>query len=958
MIVETFLDQTAQKILSQYPADRLAQLCIVFPTRRAGVFFRKSLKQQVDGAFFLPGIFSMEDFVAQFTNLKELDAITLSFELFEVHKLVNDNKGNFKEFLKYGTTILRDFNELDMYLADINKAFSYLESYSELKEWSVEGGELKKKKKNYLRFFKSLTRYYELLKERLLGQNGAYQGLAFRYLAENHDRLLTGFPYDKVYFAGFNVLSPSEKQITDYFLENSMGEMIWNADQYYIHDDTGQEAGEHLRRLFHQKHYPNDFVEKNFLTQSKDINVMGCPGDIAQVKMAGQLLSSVSDEEEVAIVLADETLLEPMLNSIPDNIHAFNVTMGLPLSETPVYSMVENLFRLHMAPYKKGKAGQSKEGKVFYYYKDIVRVLAHPLVKKFMQWKFPEYRKYGDSPVYKFRELNKAYYSVKELQDLLASFGIDDFEQLAFLWEDWTQNPEKTLYYFLAALQALRDMAIGQGAEEGNNKLLLEYIYRFTVVFRSINNLHTKYHTLKDPDILWRFLIQLINRETVTFRGEPLKGLQMMGMLETRLLDFERVILISANEEFLPGNQHDITLMPYEMRKEYGLPMNKEKAAIYAHHFYSLLQRAEKVDILYNTVIEGNSGSEMSRFVKQIIHELPRYNNRINTRVTDMSIKPDLKSQNQQIVIPKSEAVIQRLRDKAESGFAPTTLNKYRLCPLKYYLEELLELKNQEEVEETIEARTLGIVVHDTLEALYKPLKGMKITKDALDEMKKKYKSTLEEIFRNNYEGNDIFSGKNLLIYNVAKYWIERFLDMEKEDIKGYEKDGRSYKFVEAEEQVETHLVIHNPEPGFAVRFKGKLDRVDRLDNTLRIIDYKTGKVEQRNVSLEDFHQLMEEPAKKEAFQLMTYQWLYEKAKKNGENMLTGILSFPSMQNNYMFVKYGNEKGVGRETIDAFEQELVAMLDEIFDESVPFSQTTNHENCRNCDFRDFCNRHS
>ncbi|MCF8231961.1 MAG: PD-(D/E)XK nuclease family protein [Bacteroidales bacterium] len=955
--MDTFLDLTAKKILSQYSPGELEKLCVVFPSRRAGVFFRKSLFRQVDKAFFMPDIFSMEDFVLENTGLRQLDSISLSFELFEVHKKLNKNSGSFEEFLKYGTTILSDFNELDMHLVDIQKAFSYLEDYRELKLWGLEKDEMSDFQKKYLDFFKSLSGYYEEFKKRLFDRKSAYQGLAFRYLAENCSEIFKEPKWEKTFFAGFNAFTPSEKRFVDFFIEEKTGEVIWNADKYYL-EDTSQEAGQHLRKLFKKEVYKNDFVGNNFGDYAKDINVYGCPGDIAQAKMTGQLLKSVSEEDNVAVVLADETLLEPVLNSIPPNISAFNVTMGLPLGNTPLYSLFENLFRLHVSPYKTGKSKKSEGGEIYYYYKDVLRVLAHSLIKKFLDWKLSNHEAPAKSPVDEINKINKAYYSRQDLKQLLADIGLKDMQAVSFLWEDWQQEADKALDSYLHLLQALREMAIDQDSSEGENQLLLEYIYRFSNVFQNMQNLQQEYGTLKTPDVLWRFLIQLINRETISFRGEPLKGIQIMGMLETRLIDFERVILISANEEFLPGGQFDVTLMPYEMRLNYHLPLKKDKAAIFAYHFYSILQRTKKVDILYNTVIEGTGGSEMSRFVKQIMHELPKYNSQTKINHTNVAIKPHLKEQEQKIEIEKSDKVMERLKEKAESGFAATTMNKYRLCPLKYYLEEILNLQEEEEVEETIEARTLGNVVHDTLEKLFEPLKNKEIKQEDLESMEKEAKGKLQEVFRELYTGRDIFSGKNLLVYNVALYWLEAFFKKEKEDLEAYREKNLPYILKGTETQIGAHMMIQKPHKNFKVNLKGKIDRMDQVGDDIRIIDYKTGKVSNQNVAFDSFDQLMESPGKKEAFQLLSYQWLYRQKFNNDITVWPAILSFPALNNGYMYTRYGKKTGVENDALQDFEKELEKLLEEIFDTTVPFYQTQDREICRTCDFKNLCNRHN
>lgn len=948
--METFLDKIAQEVLSKH--QRLDDVCMIFPGRRAAVFFKKSLKKYADRALLLPQIFSMQDFVTAQTGISIADNINLSFELYEVHKQINSKAAeSFEGFLKFSNTIIQDFNEIDMHLIDSEEAFRFLTDYSQLSVWNPEKSVSKEFQTRYMTFFASLSDYYRLFSQRLKTLGEGYQGLTFRALAED-EAALKKLNYAAIYIVGFNAFTPAEERIVDVMVQKHRAEIRWDADAFYL-NDLEHEAGISLRKM--QKKWPqfSGAPARNLVEDQKIITAYAATGNIAQVKTAGKLLEQYNDKQEVAVVLADESLLEPLLNSVPQNISTFNITMGLPLENTSLFALMTDIFQLHVAPQKMKKV--RKDSEVRYYYKDILKVLAHPLIRQLMDFEFSGFSRFTNSPVFVIREQDKPFYSLQDLKGLYKAMGIHDFAVIEYLWIDWEQQPQKALVCFTRLLQHLTAMTADRNLDT-NHLLTAEYVFRLKEVLNEVGLLNTKYQSVVNIDIFWRLFRQLAGREEVSFKGEPLKGIQVMGMLETRLLDFEQVILISANEEFLPGKQEEQTFMPYEMRQYYKLPSKKEKASVFAYHFYHLLQRSKNIHLIYNNHVEGMGNNEVSRFVKQIQYELIEVNKNITYTHRIVTAPLVLDTSDTDWVVEKDQDVIKRICKKAESGFSATSLNKYRKCSMKFYFEEILNVTVQEEVEETVEAKTMGIVVHLVLERLYeKHCQNKAIGMEALKKMNAEVADQLDNAFKEKYQEKDFRTGKNLLIYQLSLHWIKSFLEAEETALLKILKQQKGYSYLASEEYVKYSHKIKMKNKDIDVVFKGLIDRVDDYGGVTRIIDYKTGKVNPASLKIKSIDDFDLDTDKKEAFQLMFYQWLYKKSKGDATKALhTGILSFPALKHGVMLM----DNGLVDELAEDFEQYVFRLVAEILDPDVAFKKTDDILDCKYCDFKGVCNRYS
>ncbi|MDQ3047435.1 MAG: PD-(D/E)XK nuclease family protein, partial [Bacteroidota bacterium] len=772
--MRSFLEKTVDYLYEKY-GDDLSELCIVLPNRRAGLFMKTHMAKNFQRTFWSPEIYATEDFVALLSGLQPADPTTLLFELYETVKAVKKTDiESFDDFSKWGQILLTDFNELDRYLTDVKQLFGNLKDIKELESWSLNNEDaLSDFQKQYLEFWKLLGDYYYHFSNSLLKKHLAYQGLAYRVVADDAEARVNMHPWKKIIFAGFNALNKAEEKIISQLIESNKAEIIWDADSYYL-GNVSQEAGKFIRRynasgIFNKRPENNILFEEELLsTGTKTVTVIGVAKNVAQAKVAGELVSdlkmSVESLQTTALVLADENLLFPVLHSLPSDLQDINVTMGYPLKNTPVAGFFDLVFNLHETGIKLS-GGKEKYS---FYHSDLIKLLSHP------------YTAIALSALGKEHTIKKVLQAIQERNIVFASLKLlksifeekdcaAEFKLLEPLFRYW-QTSEDSLMCIPELIEILKEGIISQQDEKEENKtsLELEYLFAFTKIIKRIRVLMENYpESISDIKGLRGILNQIVRSGTLPFYGEPLMGLQVMGMLETRTLDFENVILLSCNEDILPSGKTVNSFIPFELKKYFGLPTYSDKDAIFAYHFYRLLQRANNIYLLYNTESDALGSGEKSRFLTQLIYELPKVNPNVTVMEKLVSIPAAGNITDDQISIPKNPMIIDVLKRKAEYGFSPSLLNKYRNCSLEFYFHVIAGLKEADEVEETIGADTLGNAIHEVLEKLFLPFVGKKVGADDV----KKMHSLVEPLTRTAFEkdySNELGFGKNLLVFRVA----------------------------------------------------------------------------------------------------------------------------------------------------------------------------------------------
>jgi len=948
--MQPFLEKIVKHLYERY-GDKISDVCIVLPNRRAGLFLKKYLAKEIHQPIWLPEIFSIEDFIAQLSDLRVLDSVDLLFEFYEVYKELNPETAEpFDAFAKWASMLLNDFNEADLYLVDEKKFFTNLRDIKEVENWSFNSAELTELQTKYLNFWDSMGDYYCALSSRLLSKKQANQGLVYRTVAENILERVEGKSWQKIIFSGFNALSAAEEKIISTLIKAAKAEVLWDADVYYT-DDKNQEAGKFIRKYkkaFSPEKKEFLWEENNLSTDNKNIQIIGAPGNVNQAKTAGSILSSLQkkneDIEKTAVVLADERLLFPVLNSLPATIENMNVTMGYKLNNTTVVDFFTIVFDLHENARHFKESGDNYK----FHHKDVVKFFNHTYTYILCSTEDASYLPF--EIVNNILSGNQVFLSATEIEKALNNELKASPFKLVF--EHW-KNVDEAIECLNNLINELKLRLIDSAAEEGSEKINLEseFLISYSKIINRIQALCAEYKSIAEIKMLRKIIAQLVSSSSLPFYGEPLNGLQIMGMLETRMLDFENVVLLSANENILPEAKTKSSFIPFDLRKAFGLPTYTDRDAIYAYHFYRLVQRAKNVFILYNTETDVFGKGEKSRFVTQLVYELPKVNKqvKIEEKILDLEIK--LPEFGNAIVIEKTKDIFEKLDVKAQEGFSPSFLNAYRNCSLQFYFRYVARIREEEEIEEFIGADTLGNVIHKVLEKLYTPFIGKNVTALDIDRMKKTADEETKKAFEEMYNKNDLLYGKNLLIQKVAEKFIQGFLSREAE----YIKENKEDLFIKViEEELNAEVVIEAIEK--KIKIKGKIDRIDGFGNTTRIIDYKTGSVDDKELKIKEWDSLADVKLNK-SFQLLMYGLLYNKVNlERKENLQSGIISFRKLSEGLKKVKVNDLDYLDETTLQTFEEQLKKLITEIYNPQIPFSQTKDLTICEYCSFKMICNR--
>ena len=922
-----FLEQTAQHLITTY-GEKISDVCIVLPNKRAGLFLKQHLSKLIDKPIWLPPIIGAEDLIEQLADKEIIDNLTQLFELYEVYLKTVKEPESFEEFSKWGQMLLHDFNEIDRYLIPADKLYEYINEARAIEVWNL-GEEITDFQSQYLKFWKQMGGLYKAYKQHLLESNKAYQGAAFRIVAEEIELNPLQFidskiKWSKIIFAGFNALTAAEETLITALIKEGKAEILWDADQYYL-EDKYQESGLFLRKFKEKAVFsPFNWVSNKFKTEQKNINILGIPQNIGQAKYLANIFAELQKNnnfEDTAVVLADENLLIPVLQSLPESVDTINVTMGYPLKNTPLNNFFEIYFTTVLNAERFGKKEQ-----LTYHYNDILKLVQLP----FSQVVF------GEENCTKIKQQ-----IIKNNWVFINKDKLDFINELLPIKLSTTYSINELLANCLQFVEKGKAHYITT-QKETNNKLELEYLFLFSKLFNQLIELNLKYPFLTEIKSFYSVYRQLLSSLSIELYGEPLKGLQVMGMLETRNIDFKNVILLSTNEGMLPSGKSFNSFIPFDIKNEYHLPTHVEKDAIYAYHFYRLVQNAENMYIMYNTESGSFTTGEQSRFVTQIENELSDFE---NINITKKIITyPTLKSTTEKISVEKSPKILAKIEELFERGVSPTALNTYINCPLDFYYKYVIGVREADDVEETIDHSSFGTYIHKVLEILYQPFADQKtnLTIEDVKVLLKKAPEVALQVFSENMTERELKSGKNLLTFSVAQNYINTFLKNEIEFIKKC-KDDLYVKLLE--QSLEGSLQLN----GNTIKLKGTADRVDSFGNTLRIIDYKTGKVEPADLKIKNIEDL-KTGKKSKAFQILMYAYLYEQQHKmSNTNLMSGIISFRALSKGFMPFELNKIKEIETEILTDFEAVLKELFSEIINPEIPFTHQPTAQYCEFCE---------
>lgn len=917
----SFLNKLSKIIVADY-SDNFSDLIVILPNRRAKVFLIDELKKETTATIFSPEIISIEDFVQDIAGIRSIDSVELLFEFYNVYLSVTEkDQESFETFANWAKTLLQDFNEIDRYLLEPDKILKYLENIKEVEHWAVDIDKRTDLIDKYLIFWKKLPLYYHSLYNYLLNKGIGYQGLIYREAVDNLNHFSETIKDKKFLFAGFNALNHAEEKIIQHLLAIDKAKIYWDIDETFLNDpfhDTGLFQRRFKSTWPYYKTNPYEWITSDF-KQEKNIQVIGTPKAIGQAKIVGEIIEKHSNENEgklqnVAVVFGEESLLVPILYSLPSNVDALNITMGYSSKNNPAQLLIAKLFKVHTNAISRNAASY------VFYYKDVLDILTHPLIEPYINAK---------ELVNRINQNNYTFIVHKRILELQENQN----ELFQLIFQKWDTSSVAILENLSQILLKIKSNLSSDNEEE---KITNAFVYSIFKVINKMISYFSSNSNIDSVETLFAIYKQVIDVAEVSFEGEPLNGLQIMGVLESRVLDFETVIITSVNEGKFPAGKSMNSFIPYDVKKEYGLPTFKEKDAIYTYHFYHLLQRAKNVYLLYNSDSEGLDAGERSRFITQLeVEKQPSHNltfQTYNANVPEIAHQP--------LVIPKSEKVLLRLKEIAEKGFSPSALTTYIRNPIQFYFQRILRISETDEVEENIAVNTLGTIIHGTLEELYKPFIGKILIENDIKICIKNIDDEVLKQFKLVYKEGEIKKGRNLLAFEVAKRNVLNFLKLELEAI----QNGDEIQIIALEKHLER--VLEHPKLPFPVKIGGNVDRIEIRrkkgeKSKIRIIDYKTGNVTKPSVTLKSWNGLTEDIKNDKIIQILAYAFMYEPDAK-GLEIEAGIISSKNLKNG--FLPFGFKEGketfevISTEIMESYIEEIVVLLYEILSADVAFEE--------------------
>ena len=927
----------------------LRKHCYVFPTKRGGVFFKQVLLKRFHGHhFFLPAILSIEEFIEQMTGWSVTDELTLLFELHQIYQKQEPDL-DFDRFYAWGKIILRDYDEIDRYMADAKKIYQGLQELKEIEASFSSNEEIRnivahfrsvtdQKEKTeiltrFLKVWKAVGTVYIEFQHALEKKQHYYSGMLYKQLAEAIVKTDFEHPFEHYHICGFNALSKAEELIFDQLVKTGKGQLYWDVDTLYL-EDKREEAGNFLRT--YQKKWPDTvWIKTTSVHEPKRITIAGVPQHIGQAHIATQLLKEGRNKEwkpeETALVLADEKLLLPVLYALPLQNNKVNVTMGYPVKFTAAYDFIESYLEIF-------RKSHIKNEEILVYTQDLKRLLSNAYLSIWQP------RLYENFEQWAVREKQNRM----TLTTLKKQIPVPVVRELFNTGQSWRHIFAQAKKYLTAVFYHFKN---------GDNSIVdREFIYFF---LKTLNQVTAHLESRKGPFSLK--LIQKIIREyfktaKIPFEGEPVEGFQVMGFLETRTLDFKHVIVLSANEGVIPSQRTVNTYIPYALRKAFSLPTFEEQDAIYAYHFKRLIQRAENVHFIYDNEVSKDSSGEQSRFVLQLLQKYkPHPNIRIDQRqytgkLNQTAVTPKA------IKIEKTKAVFQMMQrylagSEEDKFLSPTSLTTYITCKLRFYFQYILRIHESEDLEEDIDARDFGIVTHLVLEELYKPWTAQEIHADDIKRLEKLVTKKVEEVLETQkvVQPFQELYGKDLLTKKIMERLVLKILQMDQEHT--------PFTIIGLEHtDFQKQIPVGN---GDQVRLGGTVDRIDVKDRTIRIIDYKTGKVTLPSASAtkkpteEYIDAYFQNPLLKSGFQGYFYG-LLASTTISEKTFKIGIIGMRELSKGVQWLRGGNP--IAPELMQYFEFRLTQLVNDIYDPRVPFTQTEDEGYCQYCPYNRICNR--
>lgn len=953
--MQTFLQLVAEDLYNKLGND-LSRVAIIFPNKRAGLFFNEHLALQSELPIWSPAILSISDLFRQLSEQKAGDPIRLVCELYKVFREETQSQETLDDFYFWGELLISDFDDVDKNLVDADKLFSNLQDLKNLmndygyldkeqeeaiqqffQNFSIERRtELKDK---FISLWDKLGTIYNRYRENLSASGIAYEGMLYRNVIEQMDT--DKLKYDKYVFAGFNVLNKVENRFFQQLKEAGKALFYWDYDVFYTQQPTFKhEAGEFINRNL--KIFPNELPEHYFdaFRKPKKIRYISASTENAQARFLPEWIHTTlsNEEKENAIVLCNEALLLPVLHSIPQEVKNVNITMGFPLAQTPVFSFINAALELQTNGYRRDTGR--------FTYEAVSTILKHPYTRRIST---------------QAEDLERNLTTTNRFYPLPSELKKDDF--LANLFTP--RNGIKELCTYISSLIEEISILYRQESEYDDifNQLYRESLFKCHLTITRISTLIESGELAVQTGTLKRLITKILTSSNIPFHGEPAIGMQVMGVLETRNLDFRNLVMLSLNEGQLPKAGGDSSFIPYNLRKAFGMTTIEHKNAVYAYYFYRLIQRAENITLLYNTSSEGLNRGEWSRFMLQLLAESPHD---ITREYLEAGQSPQETNDIQIDKTPEIMARLHRTYDQTSPDsfiLSPSALNAYLDCRLKFYYRYIARLKTPDEVSAEIDSALFGTIFHLAAQLAYKDLtvNGKTIHKEDLERLLRddvKLQGYVDyafkkELFKVPQDEKPEYNGVQLINSKVIVSYLRQLL---RNDLQ-----YTPFDMVAMEKAVEEKITISTDQDPLTIRLGGTIDRMDAKDDTLRIVDYKTGGSPKTPVNIE---QLFTPDEGRPNYIFQTFLYAAIMSRKQSLKVAPSLLYIhrASSESYSPVIEMGEPRKpkipVNNFAFfeDEFRERLCSLLEEIYNSCEPFTQTDDIKKCAYCDFKSICKR--
>lgn len=959
--MESFLKLVAAD-LYKHTKGNLAHTAVVFPNKRAGLFFNEYLAQESDSPIWSPAYVSISELFRSLSPWEVGDPVKLVCELYKIFRRETQSTETLDDFYFWGEMLISDFDDADKNRVDTDKLFSNLQDLRNIMDdytfiddeqeeairqffqnFSIERRTALKER--FISLWDVLGNIYKGFRESLASQNIAYEGMMYRHVIEHLD--VDKLPYEKYVFVGFNVLNKVEHTLFTQLKDAGKAVFYWDYDEFYMKENrqaVTHEAGEFIRRNL--RDFPSPLSGELFknLSKPKEVHYIASSTENAQARYLPQWIRNnlTTPEKETAVVLCNEALLQPVLHSLPAEIKHVNITMGFPLSQTPVYSFLIALLELHTHGFN------FKSGR--YTFQSVVTLLKHPYTRQLTgQAELLEKELTRNNRFYPLPgELGKDEFLTRLFTPLSGNLNLcirlsETLQQVAGIYQANTSGTEDT---------------------DAFNQLYRESLFKAYTTINRFRTLIEEDELTVQSETFRRLLVKVLSATNIPFHGEPAIGMQVMGVLETRNLDFRHLVLLSVNEGQLPKSGGDSSFIPYNLRKAFGMTTIEHKIAVYAYYFYRLLQRAERITLMYNTSSDGLNRGEWSRFMLQFLIEWPHP---ITRQFLEAGQSPQGTSP---ITVEKTPDVMRRMqslfdvRANPKAKFSPSALNYYLDCPLKFYYRYVAGLSAPDEVSAEIDSATFGSIFHYAAEHIYKDLTthGKVINKEALETLLRnevKLQDYVDTAFKKlffNVPQNEKpeYNGVQLINSAVIARYLKQLL----------QNDLRyaPFTFIASEMEVDEPIDIQTPKGVIKSRIGGIIDRMDSKDGTLRIVDYKTGGDADTPPHVES---LFIPDKKRSNYVFQTFLYAAIMCRKQPTMKIAPALLYihRAATETYSPVIQMGEPRKPKEAVEDFSkyekeyrERLQGLLEEIFNPEKSFTQTEIIEKCTYCDFKALCKR--